>query len=305
MNVRILDLDGAPLLQLKLMEAYRPAVFSCRHWAPRLRMACTRRVFCEFEKSLVSILGSRHDRETTVTLFGSGDFHHITLALLRRQQAPFNLLILDKHPDWMRGVPVLHCGTWVAHALQLPHVQKIFHVGGELDFDNAFRWMAPWRALQSGKITVIPAVRSFVRGRWRSVKNQPLLGQVRATAERLKELLEPHRAELARFPLYVSVDKDVLRAEDAVVNWDSGHLRRADLEIALATFLGAARGKLAGMDLLGDWSLVRVRGLLRRFCHWTEQPPGAPDPAAATSINQRANMAVLGAAADAILAAAA
>jgi hypothetical protein len=305
MDVRILDLDGAPLLQLKLMATYRPAVFSCRHWAVRVRMACSRRVFCEFEKALASILGSRHDQESAVTLFGSGDFHHITLALLRRQQGPFNLLIIDKHPDWMRGVPVLHCGTWVAHALRLPQVQRIFHVGGEMDFDNAFRWMAPWRALQSGKITVIPAVRSFARGRWHRVKNKSLLGEGPATAGRLDELLEPYRADLARFPLYVSVDKDVLGPQEAVVNWDSGHLCRADLEIALATFLRASRGKLAGMDLLGDWSLVRVRGLLRRFCHWTEHPPESPDPAVATSINERANMAVLDTLAAAMSAAAA
>ena len=61
---------------------------------------------------------------------------------------PFNLLVLDKHPDWMRGIPFLHCGTWLHHALQLPTLNRVIHCGGDLDFDNAYRWLAPWREIK-------------------------------------------------------------------------------------------------------------------------------------------------------------
>src|SRR5205823_4970719 len=132
------------------------------------------------------------------------------------------LLVLDKHPDWMRRVPVMHCGTWLAHALRLPGLRRVFHAGGDLDFDNAYRWLAPWRELRSGRVVVLPAVRRFARGRWATVPHEPLRPDpaTPVTAERLDELLVTYRDDLAAVPLYVTLDKDVLVPDDAVVNWD-------------------------------------------------------------------------------------
>src|SRR5205823_5696000 len=161
-----------------------------------------------------------------LTFCGSGDFHHVSLALVRRLTTPFNLLVLDNHPDWMRGVPFLHCGTWLYHAARLPQVRRIFHVGGDVDFDNYYRWMAPWDLIESGKIVVFPAVRRYRRGRWARVEAAPLRcdAAMPFPTERVEELLTPYRRELRAWPLYVSLDKDVMVSDDAAVNWDSGHL---------------------------------------------------------------------------------
>ena len=122
----------------------------------------------------------------------------------------------------MRRVPVIHCGTWLAHALYLPGLQRVFHVGGDLDFDNAYRWLAPWNELRSGRVVVLPAVRRFERGGWATIPHEPLRGQttIPMTRERLEALLAPHARALAGVPLYISVDKDVLTSNDAIVNWD-------------------------------------------------------------------------------------
>src|SRR5262249_45277918 len=140
MTVRILDLDGAVVAQPQV-RAQTSCVLPLRHWGPRLRLACSFADFATFERDLARLLGGTHDRRAAVSFVGSGDFHHVSLALLRRQSRPFNLLVLDNHPDWMRRVPLLHCGTWLAHAARLPSVRRIFHVGGEVDFDNAYRWL--------------------------------------------------------------------------------------------------------------------------------------------------------------------
>ena len=160
----------------------QPGLFSSRqaewlpanHWGPQIRLACTYRTFKRFRHWLDEHL------ETSapgITLYGSGDFHHVTFALLKRMSEPFNLLVLDKHPDWMRGIPFLHCGTWLRHVLELPGLHRVFHCGGELDFDNAYRWLAPWQAIQSGRIVVFPAQRRFRRGRWANISVHPLLGE--------------------------------------------------------------------------------------------------------------------------------
>jgi len=78
-----------------------------------------------------------------------------------------------------------------------------------------------------------------------------------------------------------------------VVNWDSGHLVTDEVLDVLGAFVGAAAGNLAGMDVVGDWSPVRVQGMLRRFFHLTEHPPLAVNPHDATRRNEALNLALL------------
>ena len=294
MNLRILDLDGSLIAQRGLLRLH-PRACDVYDWGPRVRLACGFGRFERFERTLADRLGGPVDNAPWVTLYGSGDFHHVSLALLRRQAQPFNLLVLDNHPDWMRGLPFLHCGTWLYHATRLPQLCQIFHVGGDVDFDNAFRWMAPWPALREGRITVFPAVRRFRGGRWWKIPHEPLRphADTSLSAERLEELLRPHRLQLARWPLYVSLDKDVMTQTDAVVNWDSGHLRLAEVATVLTYFTEAARGNLLGMDVVGDWSPVQVQGAFRWLFHWTEHPPLAIDPVEACQRNEATNLALL------------
>jgi arginase family enzyme len=270
-------------------------IHDLRWWGPRLRMACSFHRFWQFERELVRVLGRPATERPALTFIGSGDFHHVTLALLRRIKRPVNLLVLDKHPDWMRGIPFMHCGTWLYHAARLPMIQRIIHVGGDMDFDNSYRWLAPWRWLRSGKILVIPGIRAFRRGRWHELKVNALRseGATPAGNGRIASLLEPLVADLQRYPLYVSLDKDVLTDRDAVVNWDSGYLSLDEVESLLETFAVRAAGNLIGIDVVGDWSPVRMRGLMRRFLHWTEHPRLDVAPQQAARCNERTNLKLL------------
>jgi arginase family enzyme len=217
------------------------------------------------------------------------------LALLRRLTGPFNLLVIDNHPDWMRGIPLVHCGSWLFHAAQLPGVQRIFHLGGEVDFDNAYRWLAPWPMIRSGKIVVGPARRRF-RGRWWDrIQHRPLRRGADEPVSHaiIEDWLAPYRAELAARPLYISLDKDVLTASEAVVNWDSGHLTAPEVLAILETFMNAVGGESLGMDVVGDWSPIHVHGLLRRTLHWTEHPALAVDPDETARRNGALNVRLL------------
>src|SRR5262249_55031436 len=102
-------------------------------------------------------------------------------------------------------------------------------------------------------------------------------------------LLHPWRLDLARLPLYVSLDRDVMRADEAVVNWDSGRLLAREVLEVLGAFVAASAG-LAGMDVVGDWSPVRVKGLLRTFLHGAEHPRLTVDPSRAREVNQELNL---------------
>lgn len=295
MRVRIFNLDGAVVAQPDIVGFPGAAVQDLRRWGPEIRMACGFGAFGRFERALADALSGFEESQPAFTLYGSGDFHHVSLALARRLTEPVNLLVIDKHPDWMRGAPLLHCGTWLYHAGRSPNIRTIFHVGGDLDFDNAYRPLAPWPWLRSGKVRTFPAVRRFRGGGWNRVESPPLRPDRETPLDpaRLERLLEPHRRELAARPLYVSVDKDALREADAVVNWDSGHLTLEELTTALRGFLNAAGGRLAGADSTGDWSPVEVRGSLRRLLHRVEHPRMVVEPAIARERNERVNRRLL------------
>lgn len=297
LRVRLLNLDGSLAPQRDLFGAMVPAAewVPARHWGPRVRLACGFREFGRFRDWLDRISTGPAGEQPTVTFYGSGDFHHVTLALLGRIREPFNLLVLDKHPDWMRGIPFLHCGTWLHHALRLPMLRRVFHCGGETDFDNAYRWLAPWSDLDAGRIVVSSAGRRFRGRRWARVDHRPLLPEALASSEVLHATLDPHRDELRRYPLYISVDKDVLTQQDAAVNWDSGLLRLEQATAILGAFLQAAEGRLAGADILGDWSRVRLGNWLNGLLIHVDHPCPPVAPADAAARNRRANAALLGA----------
>jgi arginase family enzyme len=258
-------------------------------------MACSFTRFEKFTEPLARAVGDLGGSGPMLLLGGSGDFHHVSLALCRRVAEPFNLLVVDKHPDWVGPLPLLHCGSWLRHAAALERVGRVFHVGGQLDFENGFRHAAPWSMLQRGKIVVFPAVRPFVRGKWRKVPTKAVRPSPQAPVTRqfMLELLEPWREELSARPVYISLDKDVMPASQAAVNWDSGVLDLAEVIAILDAFIQASGNHLAGMDIFGDYSHCRTQGLLRRLLDWSEHPRQDSDAAAALAVNTTTNKCLL------------
>src|SRR4051794_1747589 len=77
-----------------------------RLWATRARM----RQFGERLAALKPPSGSG----PLVTFFGSGDYHHLTTALLGQHCAePVTVIHFDNHPDWVQVPPTHNCGGWV------------------------------------------------------------------------------------------------------------------------------------------------------------------------------------------------
>ena len=295
MRVRVIDLDGSITAQERVLRTFRPDVYDLRRWGPRIRLACRWKRFYRFERRLDRDFGANDFVDPWISLLGSGDFHHVSLALLRRLRHPFNLLVIDKHPDWTGGLPFLHCGAWLQHAARLPQVRRIFHVGGDKHFDDAHRWLAPRRLVQSNKIVVLPAVRRLERGFWRDVPHQPLRRNFDTPVDRdrLEELLWPHLDELERFPLYISLDKDAMWMPESLTNWDCGQLDLAEVQEILQFFMKAAGNDPIGMDIVGDWSQVQTQGLVRKLLHRLEHPRQKVDAEQARICNERTNLMLL------------
>jgi hypothetical protein len=258
-----------------------------------LRLGCSFSNFSRFAKSLNMQLDELNG--PNITFLGSGDFHHLSLALLQRINEPFNLLILDNHSDWVKGIPFLHCGSWLSHALKLDNLKSTYHVGGNIYFDNFMKTLAPWSALESGKLKVFSGDRRFVSGRWEKVENSPIRSAPGAIADedRILSLFRPFAHDIGSLPLYISFDKDVLRAEDAIVNWDSGVLSWQELKIVIKTFCQLADHKIIGADTVGDWAEMNILNLSKWIMHKMGRPPLKLETHMADAVNQKLNLEFL------------
>ena len=123
-------------------------VVPLEHWQEALRFGCTLRTLARFRTVLDDTLPTEHG----TVLLGSGDFHHLSWPLIERVQhaAPFQVVVLDNHPDNMRYPFGVHCGSWVRRVAELPQVSHVYVVGiGSTDIGAGHAWenyLAPLRA---------------------------------------------------------------------------------------------------------------------------------------------------------------
>jgi hypothetical protein len=88
--------------------------------------------------------------------------------------------------------------------------------------------------------------------------------------------------------LYVTIDLDCLRAEDAITNWESGRFTLEDIAWALAQ-LRASGARVMGGDICGAFSPPVYARRKQRFAAEMDHPKlPAPDLEAAKKINLRA-----------------
>ena len=92
---------------------------------------------------------------------------------------------------------------------------------------------------------------------------------------------------LAGSNVYVTIDLDCLRAEDAVTNWESGRFALDDVGWALTQL--RAQAKIVGGDICGAFSPPKYARAKQRFAAETDHPRlPVRDLEAAREINLRA-----------------
>ncbi len=229
---------------------------------------------------------------------GSGDFHHVAPLLIERAMAAagstqVTVLHFDNHPDWVRFSNGAHCGSWVGQAARLPGVARVITVGVcSGDIHGARARNADLGPLTDGRAEIYPYSAAGEGGLFRIAGTEWLT--VDAGDEAAFAALLAGR--IATRDLYVTIDKDVLRAEDAVTNWDQGRMSLNFLERLTG---GAMDGhRLIGADVVGDWSAPvygggLMAGLLKGAEAWLDQPRRAPDSGLSQAVNQRTNLRLL------------
>jgi len=255
---------------LHLDSAFDPAILrletlDAREWGPRLRCFATRADMQQFIDEVVP-------RLPPFVVYGSGDFHHLTAAMLRRAQSKaLHVVAFDNHPDWDRRPPHWACGGWMNRALELPNV-KAAAVWGCGNFE--LNW--PNRLLGNRRVDVFA---------WR--ERYPKRGNM--TRDDWRDRFIGFAATVG--DVYVTVDMDCLRDEHAVTNWESGLFTAEDVAWAIRTLREHAN-VVAG-DICGAYSKPEYARARQRFAaEWDHPKRCAIDAARAREINTRSLQAI-------------
>jgi hypothetical protein len=254
----VLDIDGS------VGALPGATVLDLATWQERIRFGCSRRTYRE----LAQVLRDSLPKTYGTVFLGSGDFHHLSHALISLQPADrmFNVVVLDNHPDNMRFPFGIHCGSWVRQVAALPCVGHV-HVLGITSADVAVAraWENYFTPLFRGKLTnwcigvdVAWAARLGLAARFLAFDT------ARAMLDRFAET-ERHN----RTPTYLSIDKDVLSPSAARTNWDQGCMAVAEILDAIAIL----RARLIGSDVTGEVSAYRYKSYWKRWMTAIDRQP--------------------------------
>ena len=168
--------------------------------------------------------------EKGIHFLDSGNYHYVTKFWMEKLRKPFALVLFDQHTDMQEAAffGLLSCGSWVREALEQNELLKAVCVVGP-----------PQKSIEEV---------------FKSSKEEPWIDKVCFVSG---EELEAHRQtaydEFLKensIPVYLSIDKDILREEDASVNWDQG---KTSLEELLALVKSCfEKQTIAGVDICGE-----------------------------------------------------
>jgi len=227
-----------------------------RNWGPPLR-------FCAPPRLVEKFYDEISPRLAPFTLYGSGDFHYLSALWLRRLIEPVVLVSFDNHPDWAITPPRWACGGWINRALELEHVQRIAIWGcGNFECWWPHNIFGNRSAQRSGRLEVHPWADD------RPMKDRQRRGAI--LRENWRDQFENFAAGLRGANIYVTIDLDCLRAEDAVTNWESGRFTVADLEWALEKLRGHAQ--IIGGDICGAYSEPKYARWKQKFASNWDHP---------------------------------
>jgi arginase family enzyme len=268
-----LDLDGS-LQKLKGLHT-----INLPDWQEAIRFGCSWATWKRFRSFLNERLPDRYGP----VCMGSGDFHHISHLLLERlcHSKPFDVVVLDNHPDNMRFPFGIHCGSWVFHAARLPQIRCV-HVLGITSTDVSGRHACGNHLLPifQGKIRYWTI---GVNTRW--VNFLGLAKQI-VSFRNAQSLIDQFMAECEnQIPgaVYLSIDKDVLSTDVVRTNWDQGCFNLDHIRQLIELF----KGKLIGSDITGEVSLHHYQTAWKRWLSaWDQQPSISAETLAQWKIRQ-------------------
>ncbi len=300
-RIRVLNFDNSIITQPKLLSRYPAEIIDFTRWSSSARLYISK-----FLRG--KILDFLPPREKKYPAFlGSGDFHHISEILISQIDEPACLIVFDFHPDWDIFPPHFACGSWVSAALKNKNISKCVLIGaGSDDLSSPALQTANLGALADNRLEIYPYRHKPSSVYFRRVaQNRSITIQKGIFSDKIiwhqleKEDLSGFTLGLIkRLPtrkVYISIDKDCLKKDFALTNWEEGLLPLDQL----LTMLKLMRENLdiIGLDVAGDYSvpviLNKVKAIISRLDHPKKFSAKNYPAGLISSVNEQTSLAIL------------
>lgn len=192
-------------------------------------MYCTEEAQAELERRLQAypING--------VHFLDSGNYHYLTRLFTKRIEEPYQLVFFDNHNDMQPSMipDLLSCGAWAKQVMEEDsHLERMFLIGPSQSTINEI----PLDILSDKR-------QKLVCVSWEELQE--------GGRQRLQNKLDGQDMLSVHFPVYLSIDKDVLSQEYARTNWDQGEMELSTLEEILQWI--KSRNRIIGVDICGEF----------------------------------------------------
>jgi hypothetical protein len=300
-STRILNFDNSVVKQQNLISRYKTEIIDLRDLGPRARIWLDKKIKKEIKKR---IDGSA---KNSITFLGSGDFHQVSHILINQFDEPICVILFDFHPDWDILPPHLGCGSWVTGCLRNKNILKLIIIGASSkDLSSPWIQTGNLSSLKGDRVEVYPyshapSLTFFKRiPENLSVKNKKglFLNKICWNELKGKDLMNHLLSILKRLPtqrVYLSIDKDCLRNEYALTNWEEGMLSLKELLGMLKLIMDHV--EIIGMDIVGDYSQILVNRPLKKLISYLDHPEDSKakylSNALINEINERTNLSIL------------
>lgn len=247
----VLNIDGS------LQELEGTQTIEMSDWQEAIRFGCSWSTWNRFR----IFLNERLPNSYGPVCMGSGDFHHISHLLLDRisSSAPFDVVVLDNHPDNMRFPFGIHCGSWIVHAARLAQIRCIY-VLGITSADVSF-----WHAFENHLLPIFRGKIHYwttgVDTRWaHSFGLAKRIASFRNAGALIEQFIGEQDKHIPG-AVYVSIDKDVFATNVVRTNWDQGCFSLDNVRRLIDAF----KGKLIGSDISGEVSVYHYQTSWKRW----------------------------------------
>lgn len=163
-----------------------------------------------------------------LSFLGSGNYHYISLFLTQKIQEDYALILFDNHSDMQKPVfdELLSCGGWLRTALlKQKRLKQVAIVGTS---EHSLHMID--KSLKE-KVILYPYNKIEKTPNWHLDLSKKI-----------------------RYPVYISVDKDVFCKKVAETNWNHGEMEPEEFLNAFETI--ANTHTVIGMDVCGEYSMA-------------------------------------------------
>ncbi|WP_026516358.1 hypothetical protein [Butyrivibrio sp. MC2021] len=155
-----------------------------------------------------------------IRFIDSGNYHYMSAILAKQVKEPFSLVVLDHHPDMQPPMfgDILSCGGWVKEVLDKNEFVRDVHIIG--------------------------ADRELIEKLEEEDRKRAFFYDIQDVFK--DGIMLPNTG----YPVYLSIDKDVVTGDELVTNWDQGEMETAQLCLFVKEIL--AKRNVIAVDICGE-----------------------------------------------------